>query len=183
MTKEKESIEDQLLEALDKQTEPYAAWKAPGVKEQIQKGTAAVRAADYTKEVKGPKLTDQIERYATDFYTAANMAGNGEPKMLAHQLRVDLGDHYVELREALKIGDPDTAGKLTKDAFENRVGTAQLESIIERIGSLAPDARIELGKKAVAKVGGTDYVTAITNPGQLAQTLTRQKAMAEVYKE
>lgn len=183
MAKEKESIEDQLLEALDKQTEPYAAWKALGVKEQIQKGTAVVRAkADYTKEVKGPELTDKIEAYATDFYTAAGMGGNGDPKMLAHQLRVDLGDHYGELREALKIGDPDTAGKLTKDAFENRVGAAQLESIIEKIGSLAPDARIGLGKKLVAQVGGKDYVSAITNPGQLAQTLTRQKAMAEAYK-
>ena len=183
MVKEKESIEDQLLEALDKQTEPYAAWKAPGVKEQIQKSTAVVRAkADYTKEVKGPEIREKFEAYSTDALTAAGLGGNGDPKMLAHQFRLDLGDHYSEFHEALKMGDSDTMGKLTKDALENKVGVAQLESIIERMSLLTPDARIGLGKKLVAKVGGKDYVSAITNPGQLAQTLTRQKAMAEAYK-
>ncbi len=181
MARKEEGIEDQLLEALDKQTEPYAAWKAG--KEEIQKGTAAVRGkADYIAETKGPELVDKVEGYATDLYTAMGREGNGNPKMLAHHLRTALGENYNPFREALKTGDVDTAGKLTKDAFENEVGVAKLESIIEKVGNLAPEARIGFGKKAVGKVGGKDYVTAATNPAQLAQTLTRQKALAEAYK-
>lgn len=183
MARKEESIENQLLEQLDKQTEPYSAWRTPGVKEGIQRGTGAVRAkADYTKEVKGPKLIDRVESYATDLYTAMGREGNGDPTMLAHHLRTALDKNYEPFREALKIGDVDTAGKLTKDAFENEVGVAQLESIVEKIGNLAPDARIGLGKKAVIKLGGTDYVSAATNPAQLAQSLTRQKALAEQYR-
>lgn len=171
------SIVDKLVGELDKQTEPYAAWK--GAKGEIQKGTGATRAnAAYTKEVKGAKAIDQVEAYAVDFYGGKT----GDAKELAHMLRIDLGDNYGQFRAALKQGDVDTANKLARDAGESRYLSANLEGTVERLSQLSPDERIAAAKKMVTKAHGNDYVAAATNPGQLARVLTQQKLMAETYR-
>lgn len=166
-----------LVGELDKQTEPYAAWNT--AQKDIQKGTGVIRAkADYTKAVSGAKVTDTVEGYATDFYGGKKE----DATMLAHRLRSDLGENYGQFRNALKHGDPDRANALIRDATEGKFAAAGLEGVIERIQALSPDERIAAGKKLVEKVGGNDYVAAITNPGALAQTLTQQKRLAENYK-
>ena len=181
MPKEEESIEDRLIKELDGATEPHAAWEA--AKPELQKGTAAVAAKPkYQSKVKGPELTDKVEGYATDFYAAMGQEGSGDKKMLAHRFRTMLGDNYGTLRQALKIGDTDTAGKLTRDAYENEVGAAQLNAIIERMTSLPSDVRVTSGKKLVAKVGGKEYAEAVARPDILANVLSKQKSLAEHYK-
>ena len=172
-----DSIVDKLVGELDKQTEPYAAWK--GARKTIQKGTGAARAnPSYTTEVKGAKVIDQVEGYAVDFYGGKKE----DAKMLAHTLRIDLGQNYGQFRAALKQGDIDTANKLARDAGESRHLAASLEGTVERLSQLSPDERIAAGKKLAKNAGGNDYVAAATDPGRLAQVLTQQKLMAENYK-
>lgn len=172
-----EDIAKRLVGELDRQTEPYAAWKA--AKPAIQKGTGTTRAKkDYMEEAFGPKLTDRVEGFATDLY-----GGKKEDAThLAHTLRVELGENYGQFRAALRQGDIDTANKLVRDATEARYFAAGLEGTVERLTSLDPDKRIAAGKVLAEKVGGNDYVLAATNPSQLAQTLNRQKQLAEAYK-
>ena len=180
MAKEKPVIEDVLLEELEKETEPHAAFRAG--KKELQKGTAAVRAkADYTTEVKGPELIERAEAYATDLYTAMGRSGNQDPKMLAYNLKRALGDKYSPFLSALKVGDVDTANQLTRAAYEEEVGNAKLESIIQKLGQLPPDSRIRFGRKVVRGLG-TDYFKAAAEPGILVQSLTDQKRIAERYK-
>ena len=173
----KEDIVTKLVGELDTQTEPYAAWNA--AKEAIQKGTGSTRAQKkYLTAAFGPELTDRIEDYAVDFYGGRKV----DAKHLAHDLRTDLKEKYWEFRAALRQGDIDTANKLIRDATENRYNAAGLEAIMERIKSLKPDERIAAGKKLARTIGADDYVTAATDPEQLADTLRRQKGLAEAYK-
>jgi len=179
----KESIEDQLLKSLEEQTEPHYAWRKEGVKKEIQKGTAAIRAnVDYTAEKKGPEIIAQFEALSTDLYTVMGREGNGNPKMLAHHLRTALGEeNYLGVKESLKIGDVDEAIRSIKNALRGEVEAAQLGSTLEKIALLAPEARIKFGKDAVKRIGGTDYVTAATNPAQFVGLLKQQKAIADHY--
>ena len=172
-----ESIVMRLVGELEKQTEPYAAWKAG--KGTIQKGTGATRAkSDYLTEAFGPKLTDRVEAFAVDY-----LGGKREDAtQLAHALRLDLGDNYGQFRTALMHGDVDTANKLARDATEGRYSAAGLEGIVERLNSLKPEERIAAGKELAKRAGGDDYVAAASRPDLLAQTLSRQKALAETYK-
>ena len=172
-----ENIVNKLIGELDKQTEPYAAWKT--AKPTIQKGTGATRAKKYyMEETFGPKLTDKFEGFAVDY-----LGGKREDAtMLAHTLRMELGENYGQLRSALRHGDIDTANKLVRDATEGKYLTAGLEGTVERLNSLKPDERIAAGKQLAKKAGGDDYVAAATNPAQLANTLVRQKQLAEAYK-
>lgn len=174
-------LEDDLLAELDKQAEPHAAWEAG--KKEIQKGTAAVRGkADYTAGVKGPKLVERVETYATDLYTGMGRAGNGDPKILAHTLRTTLGQQYGAFRDALEIGDADQANQLVKTALVNEVGAAKLQPTLDKIALAPSDTRLAWGKKAVAKVGGTEYMTAATNPEEFAISLGQLKQVAARYK-
>ena len=174
------SVED-LVKALEEQTEPHAAWKL--AKEDVQKGTGTIRGkADYTAETKGPALVDKVEAYASDFYGAMGKGGNQDAKQFAHQLRTDLGDNYGPFRNALKIGDPDEANKIAKDALVNRYGAAKVAPVIEKISLLSPEERIEAGKRLVGKIpGGKDYVLAATNPAGIVGALSQMKLMAENY--
>ena len=176
------ALEDDLLAALDEQTEPHAAWKAG--KEDIQKGTAAVRGKkDYTVGVKGPEVIDTIESYATDLYTGMGRAGNGDPKILANNLRTTLGEeNYGILRGALERGDVDEANKVVKDGLVDEVGAAKLNPILEKTQLLPSDARLKWSKKAVEKVGGTEYMRAATSPAGIARALGQQKTLASAYK-
>lgn len=172
-----EDIVNKLVGELDKQTEPYAAWKA--AKPAIQKGTQATTAKkDYWEEAFGPKLTDRVEGFAVDFY-----GGKKEDAThLAHTLRVELGNNYGQFRSALRQGDVPSAEKLARDATESKYFAAGLEGTVERLNSLEPDKRIAAGKELAKKAGGDDYVLAATDPSQLAQVLNRQKQLAETYK-
>jgi hypothetical protein len=172
-----EDIVSELVNALDQQTEPYAAWKES--KGAIQKGvTATTGKADYFEETFGPKLTDKIEGFAVDFYGGKEQ----DKKMFAHIIRQDLGENYGEFRESIKRGDVVTANKMVRDVSENKVYGAGLEQTIEKLSSLSPDERIDAGKKLAHMIGGDDYVAAATNPGQLAGNLRGQKRIAEAYK-
>ncbi|MEK6948718.1 MAG: hypothetical protein AABX34_00755 [Nanoarchaeota archaeon] len=172
-----EDIVNKLVGELNRQTDPYAAWKTG--KATIQKGTGATRAKkDYMEEAFGPKLTDRVEGYATDFYGGKKE----DATQLAHTLRVELGQNYGQFRAALRQGDVDTANKFARDAVETRYFTAGLEGTVERLTSLSPDQRIAAGKDLAKRAGGDDYVAAATDPGQLAQVLAQQKRLAESYK-
>ena len=176
------ALEDDLLAELEKQVEPQAAWKLG--KEEIQKGTAAIAGkADYTTETKGPELVDKVKGYATDLYTAMGRQGNGDPDMLAQNLKTALGDqNYGEFRTALGRGDRDEANNLVKTALEQEISTAKLMPIFQKTQLAPSDTRLAWGKKAVEKVGGTDYMRAAANPGELAQILGQLKNIASTYK-
>lgn len=172
-----EDLIKKLIDELDRQTEPYAAWNS--AKPAIQRGTGTTRAVKgYMEETFGPKLTDKVEEFAVDY-----LGGKKEDAShLAHTLRSELGEHYGQFRAALRHGDVDTANKLVRDATESKYLAAGLEGTVERLNSLKPDERIAAGKELAKKAGGDDYVAAATNPGQLAETLVRQKQLAETYK-
>ncbi len=172
-----EDIVTKLIGELDRQTEPYAAWKT--AKPAIQKGTGSTRAQKkYLTDVFGPELTARVEEFAIDYLGGRK----GDSAMLAHTLRAELGENYVQFRSALRHGDIDTANKLARDATEGKYFAAGLEGTVERLNSLDPGKRIAAGKELAKKAGGDDYVAAATNPGQLAQTLLRQRQLAEAYK-
>ena len=178
----KMSIEDDLVDELEKQAVPYAAFTA--AKGETQKGTSAVKAKAKTGGLEGQAVIDEFEALATTFYEAAGRKGS-DAKHYASNLRRALGnDNYQSLLEAIGIGDIDEVTKLMKDAHVGDVGTSKLEAIVARLGKLKPDEAISAGKKMIAKLGGTaaDYVKAITNPGQLYQALTRQKIQAYAFK-
>ena len=176
------ALEDDLLAELEKQVEPQAAWKLG--KEEIQKGTAAIAGkADYTAETKGPELVDKVKGYATDLYTAMGRQGNGDPDMLAQNLKTALGDqNYGEFRTALGRGDRDNANNLVKTAHVNQLSVAKLQPTIEKIQLSPSDTRVAWGKKAVEKVGGTEYMKTATDPGELAGLLGKLKSIAAHYK-
>ena len=177
----KMALEDDLLAELEKQTEPEAAWKLG--KEEIQKGTSAIAGkADYTTETKGPELIDKVKGYATDLYTAMGRQGNGDPDMLAHNLQTALGEQYGEFKTALGRGDRDNANNLVKTAHVNQLSVAKLSPTIEKIELSPSDTRVAWGKKAVEKVGGTEYMKTATNPRELAGLLGQLKSIAAHYK-
>ena len=172
-------VED-LVRALEEQTEPHAAWNL--AKEDVQKGTGTTAGkADYAAGTKGPELVDTVNAFAKDFYGAMGKGGNMDPEQLGHQLRIDLGDNYGPFRNALKIGDVDEVNKLAKDALVNRYGAAKITPVIEKISLLSPEERLAVGKQLVDKVGGTDYVRAATDPGGILQALSQMKLTAEKY--
>lgn len=175
------ALEDDLLAELEQQTEPQAAWKLG--KEEIQKGTAAIAGkADYTTETKGPELVDKVKGYATDLYTEMGRAGNGDPDMLAHNLRTTLGQQYGAFEAALGRGDRDEANKLVKDTHVGQIYTAKLRPVLEKINLAPSDTRVAWGKKAVEKVGGTEYMKAAASPDDFVALLTQIKEQAQVYK-
>jgi len=175
------ALDDDLLAELEQQTETQAAWKL--AKEEVQKGTAAVRGkADYNTEVKGPALVDREKQYATDLYTAMGRAGTGDPDMLRHNLRTTLGQQYDSFTDALENGDVDQANQLVKTALTNEIGSAKLQPTLDRIMLLPSDTRLAWSKKAVERVGGTEYMRAATNPGEFAGSLGQLKAVAARYK-
>ena len=177
----KMALEDDLLAELEKQTEPEAAWKLG--KEEIQKGTSAIAGkADYTTETKGPELVDKVKGYATDLYTAMGRQGNGDPDMLAQNLKTALDKQYGDFKTALGRGDRDEANNLVKTAHVNQLSVAKLQPTIEKIQLSPSDTRVAWGKKAVEKVGGTEYMRAADNPETLAQTLRQLKNIASAYK-
>ena len=178
----KMALEDDLLAELEKQVEPQAAWKLG--KEEIQKGTAAIAGkADYTAETKGPELVDKVKGYATDLYTAMGRQGNGDPDMLAQNLKTALGtQNYGEFRAALGRGDRDEANNLVKTAHVEQLDAAKLQPTIEKIQLAPSDTKLAWSKKAVEKVGGTEYMRAAANPETLAQTLVQLKNIASAYK-
>lgn len=174
------ALEDDLLAELEQQTEPQAAWKLG--KEEIQKGTAAIAGkADYTTETKGPELVDKVKGYATDLYTAMGRQGNGDPDMLAQNLRATLGEQYAGFETALGRGDRDQANNLVKTALEDEISSAKLNPIIQKTQLAPSDTRLTWGKKAVEKVGGTEYMRAATRPDQFAGNLATLKEVAQRY--
>lgn len=176
MPKEEDPVKEILAE-LDKQTEPYAAWK--GAKGTVEKGSkATVGTGKYIKERKGANVVGAVEEFAVDWYGGKKE----DARSLAHMLRVDLGNHYLEFRQALKVGDELTAAKLVRDATEGKYFSANLEAITERLSVQTPDKRIAVGKELAKRVHGDDYVSAATNPQQLADVLGRQKQLAMAYK-
>ena len=175
------ALEDDLLNELEQQAEPQAAWKLG--KEEIQKGTAAITGkADYTTETKGPELVDKVKGYATDLYTAMGRQGNGDPDMLQNNLRTALGQNYTAFRTALGRGDRDEANAIVKTEHVNQLSEAKAQPILEKINLAPSDTRVAWGKKAVEKVGGTEYMTAAANPGDLINALIQLKANASHYK-
>lgn len=179
------ALEDDLLNELEQQAEPQFAWKLG--KEEIQKGTAAIAGkADYTTETKGPELVDKVKGYATDLYTAMGIQGNGDPDMLAHNLTTSLGgpnsDTYGSFEAALRRGDRDEAGNIVKNAHITQLSAAKIRPIIEKIQLAPSDTQLAWSKKAVEKVGGTEYMTAAKNPLELHQVLQQLKLNASHYK-
>lgn len=175
------SIEDDLVDELEKQAVPYAAFEA--AKPETQKGTSAVKAKAKTGGLEGQAVIDEFETLATTFYEAVGRKG-GDAKHYASNLRRALGDNYQPLLEAIGIGDVDEVTKLMKDAHVSDLGTSKLEAIIARLQKLKPDEAISAGKKMIAKLGGTaaDYVKAITSPGDIYRVLSQQRRLAYNFK-
>ena len=107
------SIEDDLVDELEKQSLPYAAFTV--AKGETQKGTSAVKAKAKTGGLEGQAVIDEFETLATTFYEVAGRKGS-DAKHYASNLRRALGDNYQPLLEAIGIGDVDEVTKLMKDA-------------------------------------------------------------------
>lgn len=173
---------DEIISQLEEEATPNSAWKK--AKPKVQKGTKYMRTADdYSTETKGQALVERVESYATDLYGAIGESGSGDKQINSHRLRTVLGqDNYINFKAALKKGDIDEANKLIKDAFTGEVEEAKLNHTLERFHALSPDEKIDFGKKTVKKIGGADYVTALTAPQEIYKILKQQKAVADAYK-
>lgn len=169
---------DELVKALEEQTEPYHAFDL--AKEDVQGGTGVTRGkAGYTKGVKGSELVDHLQHYAIDFYGGMKRAGNLDPDQLHHQLKQDLGQEgYSKLRGALEHGDIDAANNIAKEGLVDQYGAAKAGPIIEKISLLEPDKRIAAGRKLVTLAGGKDYAAAAEHPEMVLKILSQQKALA-----
>ena len=63
-----------------------------------------------------------------------------------------------------------------------QLNDAKLRPTIEKIELSPSDTRVAWGKKAVEKVGGTEYMKTATNPAELAGLLGQLKSIAAHYK-
>ena len=168
-----------LHKELDEQSEPHADYKA--VKDDVDKASGLFRSNYSRGTTKGPKTREKFEDAAALYLKGVGWDVKGKQQS-ASIMRGWLGDdNYAVIQDAIKRDDIDEIMKLLKDAYIAGTSSAKLLSTTAKIGELPPDSRIDLGKKGVEGLGGTDYVAVATNPVQYSRDLGRKKAIADAY--
>ena len=167
-----------LHEELDAQAEPHAGYKA--VKEWVDKASGFFRLNYSRGTTSGPKTREKFED-AAELYLKGVGWDIKNKQQAASIMRGWLGDNLNAVLEAIKIDDLDEITNLLKDAYIVGTSNAKLSSTVARIGELPSDSKIAFGKEGVKQLGGDDYVTVATNPGQYMLDLTAKRRAADAY--
>lgn len=175
-----DQITQRLFDEVDALTEPNAVFEE--VKPSIDTASGALRAQYTRGTVQGPKVIDRFEDATKIYLEAAGVTiGNGDKRQYANIMRNYLGDNLNAVLEAIKIDDLDELAKLFKEGLVSGTSSANLQSTVSRILSLASDKLVAFGRAAAEKVGGNDYVAVIRDVPSYIRSLTQVKAVQQSY--
>ena len=175
-----DQITQRLFNEVDALTEPNAIFEE--VRPRIDPASEALRAQYTRGTVQGPEVIDRFEDAAKIYLEAAGVTiENGDKRQYASIMRNYLGDNLNAVLEAIKIDDLDELAKLFKDGLVSGTSSANLQSTVSRITSLASDKLVAFGRAAAEKIGGTDYVSVIRDIPGYIMTLTQVKAVQRPY--
>lgn len=182
-----EGIVAELWKRTDLITKPNSDFEA--VRGKVTSATDAVRDHYATQDVRHPgvihgvegiSIIDRLEEFSELYLRAAGRTENNKASY-AHTMRQMLGDNYGQLRDALKIGDIDTALFLAKNAFVGDNYVAEMSAIVERVNLLPQDQRMAWATHAAQQVGGNDPLAVLESIPRYFQKLRQIRALAQTY--
>lgn len=139
-----------------------------------------VRHPGIIEGVEGVAIIDRVEEFSEIYLGAAGKTETNRP-LYAHHMRRILGNNYEEFKNALKIGDIDSALVLSRNALVGDNYVAEVTSIIERVELLPQEQKTEWATHAAQQIGGNNPLAVLENLPRYFQTLKQIKALAQPY--
>jgi len=176
---------DELLEELEKGTEPHAEIELS--REKVNPAAKEFTSKVSGEPVTGEKREDAFNDAAKIYNEAVGIKAEGHGAeqhgyMMRQRVQALGGDASAEVNNAIREGDIGTLLSKFQDAYTATIKSAKDTMTLNKVNALDKNDRLKIYQNVVEKLGGTDELRVVQNPDQALTNLARLKGIAEGYK-